>query len=633
MAKKIGNIRKKLTNVKEETLKRIKKINNTKKLTSVKKTDASLRVTNDVENEFIERLNIVENEKNKLQAEKEKIREEYKDLNNSDSKEIDIVNLETKVINKPKKVVKVSAKNKTITLDDINNALQAQEKKNTKNNTSKKVTVKKETKASDKKNVSKTSKKKESTTKKRKGFLKEFFVAVHKANSNKKKTNKENKTKKSFKEFFKELKIDFGSYFNKDTTLFVVVIVIFLFVFVCMLLPMPEDNEISSRVKSNLVDTTKMTGIEKFETSIENAIVVKFPWYEEILDGYFGAMEASNRKLYENANDNELILIDSKNGIYIDKNEDHLIRKYEVEEKDQDVELAHRVKLFNAMAKLLKKNNVNAYIYAVSGIWTSEAILNFELDYKEPLKYVLLFEDKIDDYINFDYLKIIDYTTFKKYFFATDHHWRIYGAYQAYKDICDMFEIPNSELVKPNYFKVEDVEFMGSNAKFCSYDNIVDYIYDIEFDDSRFTVKVNGEEIDNEELSKKKDYLEGEFEKEDKYFNHYAKYFHSDLAEIVYTFEENKDTNKNLLIIGDSYSNCIDKEIASHFYKTYVIDLRYYEEVFGEKFVLENYIKDDERNITDALIMLSANSVYFESADLDLGIEGVSGVKENRETN
>lgn len=609
------------------------------KASANKNVDATFDVNN---NETLNAMDTLNETKMMIQNEKQKLNEEYGIKEMNDDREIAFSNFENK---NPK------AK-KTISIDDITNAINAaylkeEMEKKKQEEKAKKIALKNKKKKMRAKKIAAFKKKLEENKKLKKEKIasgeiktlkertKDFFTSIknlfnHENKEDKdldketKKKNKKEKKTKDKKEKKENSKVKENiltylkndKYFNKNTFLFIAFVVIFLFMFVCMLIP--NNEEVSSRVKSNLVDTEEIEGIDKVKAEIENYIVKQFPFYEQILDGYFGTLELSNRKLYQNANDNELILLDSKDGIYIDAQGDQLIRKYEVEEKNQDLELGHRLKLYNEMAKVLKKKNVNAYIYAVSGIWTSEAILNFELDYKEPLKYVKLFEEKIDDYIHFDYLKIIDYTTFKEYFFATDHHWRIHGAYQGYKDVCKLLGVPNDQLVKPNFFKVEGVEFLGSNAKICSHDNIIDYLYDVEFDE-KFKVDVNRGEMDEKDFSQRDEYLKGEFEKDDVYYNHYGKYFHSDLGEIVYTFDKNKKDNKRLLIISDSYSNCIDKLIASHFYKTYVIDLRYFESSIGEKFVLEDYV--EENKITDCLVMLSANSVYFESADLDLGLD------------
>ena len=44
------------------------------------------------------------------------------------------------------------------------------------------------------------------------------------------------------------------------------------------------------------------------------------------------------------------------------------------------------------------------------------------------------------------------------------------------------------------------------------------------------------------------------FEKDDEYYNHYGKYFHSDLGQIVYTYHNNKKENDE-----DDKIVCIDR--------------------------------------------------------------------------
>ena len=50
----------------------------------------------------------------------------------------------------------------------------------------------------------------------------------------------------------------------------------------------------------------------------------------------------------------------------------------------------------------------------------------------------------------------------------------------------------------------------------------------------------------------------------------------------------------NILIIGESYDNAVLKLIATHYNKTFSIDLRYYEHIFGEKFNFAEYVKENE---------------------------------------
>ena len=63
-------------------------------------------------------------------------------------------------------------------------------------------------------------------------------------------------------------------------------------------------------------------------------------------------------------------------------------------------------------------------------------------------------------------------------------------------------------------------------------------------------------------------------------------------------FNFNNPERDNLLIIGISFDNPIDELLASHFNKTYKVDLRNYEKDIGEKFNIIDFTeKNDINNI------------------------------------
>ena len=68
----------------------------------------------------------------------------------------------------------------------------------------------------------------------------------------------------------------------------------------------------------------------------------------------------------------------------------------------------------------------------------------------------------------------------------------------------------------------------------------------------------------------------------------YGAVYGGDIGEIV--FDTGRD-GENLLVIGESYDNAILKLLASHFSKTFSIDLRYYEHSFGQAFDFSEYVK------------------------------------------
>jgi hypothetical protein len=81
----------------------------------------------------------------------------------------------------------------------------------------------------------------------------------------------------------------------------------------------------------------------------------------------------------------------------------------------------------------------------------------------------------------------------------------------------------------------------------------------------------------------------------------YASIYGSDYKEIIFKNLDNKN-GKKLLVYANSFSNAINKLLASSYFETYVIDGRYY-----ENFDIIDYINENE--IDDVLIL--ANCMLF----------------------
>lgn len=75
--------------------------------------------------------------------------------------------------------------------------------------------------------------------------------------------------------------------------------------------------------------------------------------------------------------------------------------------------------------------------------------------------------------------------------------------------------------------------------------------------------------------------------------NYYGDYYGLDDGIIKFTNDDNPD-GKNILIISNSYSNAVNKMIASDFHNTYVIDLRNYKNELGEEFYIDDFLKENK---------------------------------------
>lgn len=236
--------------------------------------------------------------------------------------------------------------------------------------------------------------------------------------------------------------------------------------------------------------------------------------------------------------------------------------------------------------------NINLFVYEV----TRENDMDFAKNYNMFLhKY-------LDKYAKVDSFSIINnYDTYKKYFFKTDHHWNYEGQYAGYLEIADLLKIKNPiKIVQKDCF---DVKYYGSKARQIGETKIYDELCAYKYDIPEFYSTVAGEKYDFN--LKRKKYYENDASIY-KNVAHYSQLFGEDIGEIIYTFPSNKGKNSILMFV-DSYSNPINEAIASNYYHTYVVDLRWYEELIGEKFVLEQYLLNHD-DISDILFVGCINT-------------------------
>ena len=174
--------------------------------------------------------------------------------------------------------------------------------------------------------------------------------------------------------------------------------------------------------------------------------------------------------------------------------------------------------------------------------------------------------------------------------FLTDHHWNIRGAIRAYDSIIEALGKEPVEFGE--VYTAYEGPFWGSFARRgLSLQGEGDVVLDVEYDRSSLRVTADGVEQDESFLDES--YADGytSYTKSSLFSDCYANYFHSDrgLIEI-----ENLDVQngESLLIIGDSFSNCMERFFAESYQYVYVIDPRHYEEGTIQEF-LDGHDIDD----------------------------------------
>ena len=178
--------------------------------------------------------------------------------------------------------------------------------------------------------------------------------------------------------------------------------------------------------------------------------------------------------------------------------------------------------------------------------------------------------------------------------YLTDHHWTTYGSYLGFRQICEMIcpdHIP-VELGEPIDFP--ESRFFGSYARICQTMDLWD-VFRVYDNDVKATRTMPEWDFDTQV-----DFLASQQYQSPEH-NIYA-LFYPEINGVRYL--EN-DTGKNLLVIGDSYTQGFAELLGSAFDSTQIY---YYTNYSGMKYnsVIERY------GITDVLFMQFSDRILFD---------------------
>lgn len=192
-------------------------------------------------------------------------------------------------------------------------------------------------------------------------------------------------------------------------------------------------------------------------------------------------------------------------------------------------------------------------------------------------------------------------------YYHTDHHWQVQGAAKAYRKIVTELDREPKDL--DDFVMVFGGPFFGSGVRSGLAPLASDVVYDVSYDASSFSVRANGEDIPRSDIDEFLSDSYKSYRKPAKYANVYADYFHKDYGLLEYF---NADAPEGtLLIIGDSYTNCMDRFFAENYQHVSIIDPRYYENN------LDAYV--DELAPDDIVVLMSANNLIDKDTLKKLG--------------
>lgn len=208
--------------------------------------------------------------------------------------------------------------------------------------------------------------------------------------------------------------------------------------------------------------------------------------------------------------------------------------------------------------------------------------------------------------LQLDALRLTSFADHLKYYYRTDHHWNVYGVLQSYNQIyqllADSYPDISPMITAGEIYTFPDIAFLGRWAKLLNHNAKTESfsVYLADLPPYRIYDR-DGNEID---YNNKDEYLAGEYSL-DKFADHYVEYYGEDVDFLEYVSDNGSD--RNLLIIGDSFSNAIEPLLASHYHHTYAVDIRKYPDY---KWSFSEFVS--QYDVDDVLILGGANVVLYQ---------------------
>lgn len=343
----------------------------------------------------------------------------------------------------------------------------------------------------------------------------------------------------------------------------------------------------------------------RFKNLVGNEATRQFPGYISLLEADSAVNRALNRGLFQltfgdgysylpaKAQDNESLLVH--------RDTSHMLRILSFPNPLQQAERS--VDLLSAAAE--RNPGASFYLYLIPTpqdlglLYGEDPFMQSYANYVEHslgrlgpgLTGAALGYKSLDEYL--------------EYFFRSDHHWNYAGAYRGYLDIVDMLRAGYPDIGEPlpaGERRVLDPEFRGSLARRSATAPVTDEIFDFSIELPPHSVRLTDidasiRELDTEYPARQEILSGGTY----RYQNTYAELYHNDFP--MYEYDFGSATGRRLLLLGDSSTNCMENLLASHFDRTYCVDLRYY-----KSFRLDGFI--EENGVTDVVFLYTSPALF-----------------------
>jgi hypothetical protein len=223
-----------------------------------------------------------------------------------------------------------------------------------------------------------------------------------------------------------------------------------------------------------------------------------------------------------------------------------------------------------------------------------------EADAGQSLAY---FELQKPEELKLGTMDLQSFTEHGQYFFNADHHNNIHGIVLSYDMIYDLLE-RNWPGISPRLefgpvMTFPGAEFLGHTARSSFYPIKGDEFEAISFDLPAYTTLSYDGVFSWENRSEQ--YMEGEYSTEP-YVYHLSEFYGDNPTFLEFVFENGSE--RNLLLIGDSFKVALQPLIASHYHHTYAVNLPNYQGGFDLSSFLEQHPVDD-------ILIIGGNNVLF----------------------
>lgn len=327
-----------------------------------------------------------------------------------------------------------------------------------------------------------------------------------------------------------------------------------------------------------------------YQAKIQNYMRREFLYFDRTLLGYSTAVTAANLAFYTVALPSHPVVplgVDSGN-MFLDRDANALVgitlgnTRLLEDGKRNAADAAELVRRYPG---------IDFNYYGVTA-WTMTRPA-IQAGYADPSRIAWeRFERDVDGVVD---AVALDVDGWDRLFFRTDHHWNPQGAYRGYLDSMEMLaaddpaigeeRLPFEERV------VDGVVYRGASARKAAYEPITEDFRVLVTRDPDVHAYRNGRRVDR--LIINEAYLEDP--PTEPFADQYASFHGHGMGLHEYRNDAKPGTG-NLLMFGDSFSRGMDDLVASHYDRTFVVDLRSYEQQQGERFDFDAFVKEHDIN-------------------------------------